>query len=81
MSDKQTGELIAVCLCCGPSLYYIEVPPSHQHQRIATRMLERALTVGAGRGVREFHAWRCDGTHEAKLYGRVGFRWTDETEG
>jgi len=81
VTDKRTGELIAVCLCCGPSVYHIEVAPSHQRQGVAARMLRRALAVCAARGSEEFHSWRCDGTPEAKLYDKLGFQWTDETEG
>ena len=79
--DTETGELIAVCLCCGPSVYHIEVAPSYQRQGLAMRMLQRALTVCAEHGVPEFHLWRCDGTPGARLYEKLGFQWTNETEG
>jgi ribosomal protein S18 acetylase RimI-like enzyme len=81
VTDTRTGRLVAVCLCCGPSVYHLEVAPSHQRQGIATRMLQRALTVCAEQGVDEFDLWRCDGTPEAALYEKLGFQWTDETEG
>jgi len=77
---RESGKLIAVCLCCGASVYHIEVHPDYQRRGIATRMLQHALSVCAKRGVSEFHLWRHDGAAPAKLYEKIGFVDTDETE-
>ena len=78
--DTDTRKLVAVCLCCGASVYFLEVHPDFQRQGLATNMLKRALTVCAQHGVKEFHLWRCDDTTEAKLYEKLEFDLTDETE-
>jgi ribosomal protein S18 acetylase RimI-like enzyme len=78
--DTTTSKLVAVCLCCGASVYFVEVHPDFQRQGLATKMLKRAVTVCAQHGVKEFHLWRCDDTTEAKLYEKLGFQWTEETE-
>jgi GNAT superfamily N-acetyltransferase len=78
--DKRSGDLIAVCLCCGASVYHIEVDPAYQNQGIATRMLKRALTVCAERGAPELHLWRNDDSPGAKLYEELGFVPTGEVE-
>jgi ribosomal protein S18 acetylase RimI-like enzyme len=79
--DKTTGELIAVCLCCGWSVYHLEVHPAYQRQGIATRMLKHALTVHARHGSPEFHLWRHDDSPGVRLYERLGFASTGEIEG
>ena len=78
--DKTTGRLIAVCLCCGWSVYHIEVHPSYQRQGIATRMLKRALTVHAKHGSPEFHLWRHDNSPGAGVYEKLGFVPTGQVE-
>jgi len=78
--DAATDRLFAVCLCCGPSLYFIEVHPDYQRQGIATHMLKRALTVLADGGIPRFDLWRNDDSIAAALYERLGFELTGETE-
>ena len=78
--DKAKHELIAVCLCCGRSVYHLEVHPAHQRQGIATRMLQRALTVHTERGSQEFHLWRHDDSPGVKIYESLGFVPTGQVE-
>ncbi len=80
VSDTLTGQLMAICLCCGPSVYFIEVHPDYQRQGVATRMLQRALTVCAERGIAEFDLWRNDDSVGVPLYDRLGFQPTGATE-
>jgi len=78
--DTATSDLVAVCLCCGSSLYFIEVHPDYQRQGIATNMLKRALTVCAEHGVVQFDLWRNDDSIGVPVYERLGFVLTGETE-
>jgi ribosomal protein S18 acetylase RimI-like enzyme len=78
--DTATSKLVAVCLCCGPSLYFIEVHPDYQRQGIATNMLKRALTVCAEENAPRFDLWRSDDSVAVPLYERLGFKLTGETE-
>ena len=78
--DRTAGKLIAVCLCCGSSVYNIEVHPDYQRQGLATRMLKRALTVHAEHGSPEFHLWRHDESPGVRIYERLGFVPTGEVE-
>lgn len=78
--DNATDTLAGVCLCCGPSVYLIEVHPDYQRQHLATRMLQRALTVCAEHHVPSFHLWRNDDTLEAGFYEKMGFELTGEVE-
>ena len=78
--EAATGDLVAVCLCCGPSVYLIEVHPDHQRQGLATNMLKRALFVCAEHGVVQFDLWRQDDSVSVPLYERLGFEPTGEAE-
>jgi len=78
--DTTTRELIAVCLCCGWSVYHVEVHPAYQRQGLATRMLKRALTVHARHGSPEFHLWREDDSAGVRIYEELGFVPTGEIE-
>ena len=78
--DRSAGRLVAICLCCGHSVYTIEVHPDYQRQGLATRMLKRALTVHAEHGGAEFDLWRHDGSPGVRIYERLGFAPTGEVE-
>lgn len=78
--DKTKQKLIAICLCCGCSVYHIEVHPAYQRQGIATRMLKRALTVHAERGSPELHLWRHDDSPGVQIYASLGFVPTGRVE-
>ncbi len=78
--DTATRKIIAICLCCGPSVYLIEVHPDYQRQGIATRMLKHALTVCAEHNVDEFNLWRNDDSIGVPLYAKLGFQLTGEVE-
>ena len=78
--ETARNRLVAICLCCGPSLYLIEVHPEFQRQGLGTTMLKRALTVYAEHGVERFDLWRDDDSVGAALYERLGFRLTGEVE-
>lgn len=78
--DTATNKLVAICLCCGASVYDIEVHPDFQRQGLATNMLKRALTVCAQHREPEFHLWRKDGWPGAKVYEKLGFIPTGEVE-
>jgi len=78
--DKANRELIAACLCCGWSVYHLEVHPSYQRQGIATRMLKHALTVHARHGSPEFLLWRNDQSPGVWIYEKLGFVPTGEAE-
>ena len=78
--DRGAGKLIAVCLCCGCSVYCLEVHPDYQRQGLATRMLKRALAVHAEHGSPEFHLWRHDDSPGVRIYERLGFVLTGEVE-
>ena len=78
--DRATGKLIAICLCCGSSVYHIEVHPAWQRQGLAMRMLKRALTVHAEHGSPEFDLWRDDDSPGAALYEKLGFVPTGNVE-
>jgi len=78
--DTATSKLVAACLCCGPSLYFIEVHPDYQRRGIATNMLKHALTVCARESVPRFDLWRNDDSVGVPVYERLGFEVTGETE-
>jgi GNAT superfamily N-acetyltransferase len=78
--DRTTRELVAVCLCCGCSVYAIEVHPAFQRQGLATNMLKRALSIHARHGTPEFHLWRDDDSPGVRAYERLGFTPTGEVE-
>lgn len=78
--DKATKKLIAICLCCGCSVYVLEVHPHYQRQGLATQMLKRALTVHANHGSNEFDLWRQDDSPGISLYEQLGFVLTGEVE-
>ena len=78
--NTTTSKLAAVCLCCGVSVYFLEVHPDHQGQGLATRMLKRALSVHAEHGTVEFHLWRNDDSPAVPVYEKLGFLPTGEVE-
>lgn len=78
--DTTTGKLVAVCLCCGPSVYLLEVHPAYQRQGLAANMLRHALSVCSEHNVASFDLWRNDDSLGAPLYERLGFELTGETE-
>jgi len=78
--DTATSKLVAVCLCCGTSVYFLEVHPAAQRQGLATNMLRRALTVCKQHGVDRFDLWRCDDSIGVPVYERLGFELTGEVE-
>ncbi len=78
--DTTTSQLVAVCLCCGPSVYFIEVHPEFQRRGMATNMLKRALAVCAEYSVAQFDLWRNDDSVGIPVYERLGFELTGEVE-
>ena len=84
VSEAATGEMIAACLVCagedGCGVYHIEVDAAYQRRGMATAMLRHALNVLAERHVPLLDLWRCDDSPGARIYERLGFELTGETE-
>ncbi|SDX80531.1 GNAT family N-acetyltransferase [Paenibacillus sp. CF384] len=75
--DRETSQLVGICLISSqddmPAVYNIAVAPSHQGRGIATKMLQRAVTVLKQHDYPLLRLYVMQGNKAEALYHQFGF--------